>query len=117
MNQITPREPLGQKVSRPAKNPEYLRKVKLLPCCICSNFGMMQTSPTDAHHSKSGRFGARKTPDEMTIPLCKCHHQGLRFDRDKTKVAFHQSQAEWERLYGPDYDYIPATQDAVEAMT
>ncbi|MBM1556701.1 DUF968 domain-containing protein [Sulfitobacter mediterraneus] len=103
-----------QKAEKPAKDRDYLRKVRALPCCICSNFGMMQTSPTDAHHTKSGRYGNEKTPDRQAIPLCKCHHQGLRFDRDKTKVAFHQAQETWEGLYGPDTDYIAATQDAVE---
>lgn len=105
-----------QKAGKPAKDRDYLRKVRTLPCCICTNFDMMQTSTTDAHHTKSGRYGSEKTPDRQAIPLCKCHHQGLRFDRDKSKVAFHQGQETWESLYGPDTDYIAGTQDAVEMM-
>jgi len=76
-----------------------------------------QTSKTDAHHCKSGRYGSLKESDRCTIPLCQDHHQGLRFDRDKTKLAYHQGQETWEAAYGPDHDYIAATLDAVEAMT
>ena len=94
----------------------HMRKVRLLPCCICSNFGFIQTSPTDAHHWKSGRNSTARTPDGEAIPLCKCHHQGLQFNRDKTKIAYHQAQTTWEAAYGPDTDYIKATQNAVEGM-
>lgn len=111
MNALTGKGPMGQKPARDPKDTPYLRRVKTLPCCICENFGMVQTSPTDAHHTKSGRYGGRRTPDRQAIPLCKCHHQGLRADRDKSKIAYHQNQAEWERLYGPDTDYIAQTQD------
>lgn len=93
-----------------------MQKVHLLRCCICENFGMLQTSPTNAHHPKSGRYGNLREDDNLCIPLCECHHQGLRFDRDKTKVAYHQDQTKWERLHGPDTDYIAATQDAIERL-
>ncbi|MFG6573173.1 hypothetical protein ACGYLO_16390 [Sulfitobacter sp. 1A13353] len=125
MNKPLRRTPMRRKSKKRAareaspegrEDAEYLRKVRALPCCICTNFGMIQTSPTDAHHTKSGRHGKERTPDRQAIPLCKCHHQGLRFDRDKSKHAFHQGQATWEALYGPDTDYIAATQDAIERM-
>tara|TARA_R110000803_G_scaffold114512_2_gene182981 strand:+ start:82 stop:513 length:432 start_codon:yes stop_codon:yes gene_type:complete len=121
----TPRKPIRAKSKKKQAqhaSPEgqadlnYMRKVRMLPCCICSNFGMIQTSPTDAHHWKSNRNSTARTPDGQAIPLCKCHHQGLRFDRDKTKIAYHQAQATWEAAYGPDTDYIATTRGAVERM-
>lgn len=105
--------PLGLKPEPLISDPAYLAAVHELPCCICINFGMQQFSKTQAHHTKSGRYSNARTPDRQAIPLCKCHHQGLQFDRDKSKVAYHQGQREWERLYGPDTDYIAATQDAI----
>lgn len=100
---------------KPAKakpNPAYLARVRELPCCICEAFGEMQASPTTAHHVICGRYGTRKTPDEMAIPLCDGHHQG---DFDKTKLAIHRDRAEWVQRYGPDTDFIATTQDRLEA--
>lgn len=100
---------------KPAKakpNPAYLAKVRALPCCICEAFGEVQASPTTAHHTICGRYGTRKTPDEMAIPLCDGHHQG---DFDKTKLAIHRDRAEWVQRYGPDTDFIAITQDKLEA--
>jgi hypothetical protein len=98
---------------KPAKakaNPAYLAKVRALPCCICQAFGEMQTSPTEAHHVICGRYGTRKTPDEMAIPLCRGHHLG---DFDTSKLSVHRDRAAWVQKYGPDIDYIAATQDAI----
>lgn len=102
-----------QKTGKPAKDRDYLRKVRALPCCICENFGMMQESPTTAHHVFHGRFSNLKTPDRMAIPLCDGHHQG---DRDTSKIAVHRSKQKWAELYGEDHTYSAATQDAVEMM-
>ena len=104
----TTREP---KAKRPSgKDLAYLRALHQLPCVICENFGEIQTSPTTAHHTICGRYSQRKTPDRQAIPLCDGHHQG---DHDTTKTAIHRDRAEWVRRYGPDTDYIAATQDAV----
>lgn len=98
------------------KDAGYLVALHYLSCCVCDAFGLIQTSPTDAHHVICGRFGERKTPDRMAIPLCKCHHQGLRGDRDKSKLAIHKGKESWVAAYGPDYDYIAQTQDRVERL-
>lgn len=100
--------PLGLK-NPPAKpNPDYLARVRELPCCICEAFGYAQTSPTTAHHPIHDRFSTRKVPDEQAIPLCEGHHQGL---RDTSKVAVHQQPSMWRRFYGSDHEYIAITQD------
>lgn len=112
MNMIA-QKPVQQKPQREAKDPAYLGKVRALPCCVCVAFGLFQTSITEAHHTIFKRFGTLKTPDRQAIPLCQCHHQGLRFDRDKTKLAIHRSHDAWVAAYGPDTDYIAATQDAI----
>lgn len=98
------------------RDPQYLSDLHQLSCCVCDAFGLTQTSPTEAHHVICGRFGNLRTPDRMAIPLCMCHHQGLRFDRDKSKLAIHNSKEEWVAEYGPDYDYITATQDRMERV-
>lgn len=98
------------------KDPQYLSDLHRLPCCVCDAFGLTQTSPTEAHHVICGRYGNHKTPDRMAIPLCQCHHQGLRFDRDASKLAIHQGKQSWAAKYGPDYEYIAATQDRMEQL-
>ncbi len=104
------REPLGLKLPKAKKNPAYLQGVRGLPCIICTSFGMQQQSPTTAHHTICGRHSTRKTPDEQAIPLCDGHHQG---DFDTSKIAIHRDRALWVDWYGPDTDYIAATQDAL----
>jgi hypothetical protein len=88
----------------------YKGEVKKRPCCVCVAFGLEQTSPTDAHHPICERYGTARVPDSECIPLCKCHHQGLRFDRDKSKLAIHQGKESWMAAYGLDRDYIEMTQ-------
>lgn len=95
----------------------YMGGVACLPCCICEAFGMIQNSRTEVHHCKSGRYSARREIDENTIPLCHSHHNKLKpINGDGDKVGFHNRQESWEALYGPDYEFIPATRDAVDRL-
>lgn len=69
--------PKEKKVSRRSllgKDPEYLEKLKQLPCCIplCK-----MSAPSQAHHLKSfdpTRGKGMKVPDKWTVPLCHEHH-------------------------------------------
>jgi len=88
----------------------YLGVVRQLPCCICQAFGEVQTSASEAHHTICGRYSQRKTPDRQVIPLCDGHHQG-KFDTDK--LAIHNGKESWAAKYGPDTDFIAATQDRI----
>jgi hypothetical protein len=99
---------LGIKQPKAEPRPDYLDRVRELPCCICEAFGEWQQSPTTAHHVIHGRHSQRKTPDIMAIPLCDGHHQA---ERDGSKVALHHEPDEWKRRYGVDTDYIAPTQD------
>ncbi len=101
------------KQGKPAKDAKYLAGVRNLPCVICEAFGFHQTSPTTVHHTICGRYSGGKTPDRQAIPLCDCHHQGLRFDRDRTKLAIHNGKDSWVEAYGKDTGYIAATQDRI----
>lgn len=103
------RGPLGLKEPKAKPDPAYLAKVRALPCCICEAFGEMQHTPTTAHHVIHGRFSQRKVPDRMTIPLCADHHQL----GGNGKTALHSEPTKWKRLYGDDFDFIPATQDRI----
>lgn len=98
-----PQRPVYQKTPREAPDPDRLNAIRRLPCCICEEWGMTQHSPTQAHHCIHGRYGTRRTPDSMAIPLCEGHHQGL---RDSTKIALHREPDEWKSRYGADTDWI-----------
>ena len=109
-------------VPKPKKQPKkqksrdfaHLDKVAALPCAVCFHFGLVQKSKTDVHHTIHGRFSQDRTPDIEAIPLCKCHHQGLEFDRDRSKPAIHAQPAEWVESYGDDVDYIAWTLDQID---
>lgn len=110
--------PITPKPERAKPDPAYLARVRELPCCICEAWGMRQNSPTEGHHTKSGRYGNEKTPDNMAIPLCHSHHNKLRkYPGDEDKIGFHNAQETWEREYGPDTDWINPTRDKIEGMT
>ena len=51
----------------------HVGRVKELPCAVCGQGG-----PSDAHHILDGRTPGRKSPDWLTIPLCKSCHQDNR---------------------------------------
>jgi len=53
------------------KAQNHMFRVKELPCAVCGASG-----PSDAHHILEGRTPGRKSPDWLTIPLCKDCHQG-----------------------------------------
>lgn len=100
--------PVFPKKPKPAKDRKYLAKVRELPCVICEEWGIEQTSPTAAHHCIHGRYSQVKSPDCMAIPLCEGHHQGL---WDNTKIALHKEPGLWHEFYGDDVDYIHRTQE------
>lgn len=81
---------------------QYMGYVKLLPCVCCGKPG-----PNDAHHTISGRYGARKSSAYDTLPLCREHHLD-------GPDAIHRGKASWEAKYGPDYSYIPQVRSDVE---
>ena len=101
-------KPLGLKQPKAKPNPDYLARVRELPCVICEAFGELQMSMTTAHHPIHDRFSQRKVPDEMAIPLCDGHHQG---QWDMSKLAIHQRPSLWRQTYGADHEYIEVTQD------
>lgn len=110
------RQPIRQKVRiTKRKDPCRLEMVAAMPCVICFEFDMRQNSPTEVHHCKSGRFGQKKTPDYMTIPLCHSHHNKLRvYPGDEGKIGFHNMQATWESLYGEDTEWLNGWRNACE---
>ena len=73
----------------------YMGKVKGLPCVICG-----AAPPSEAHHCFHGRYGARKSSDYDTIPLCPEHHR-------TGPEAVHNAKEAWAAKHGPDYSYIP----------
>jgi hypothetical protein len=100
--------PVFQKTPKEPSDPEYLDRVRGLPCVICTAFGEAQRSPTTAHHPIHQRGSFRKVPDRQAIPLCEGHHLGA-FDTSKT--AIHREPSKWKRLYGDDTQYTAVTLD------
>lgn len=86
----------------------HMARVRALPCIICREWGLRQTTPTEAHHCIHGRYGTRKAPDTATIPLCAEHH---RESADPEKVALHAEPSRWKRLHGPDTEWLAKIHD------
>lgn len=107
MSRINAKPPMGQKKAKAPKDPMRLGRVGAMPCIICVEWDMVQNSPTEVHHCKSGRYSFAKASDAMTIPLCHSHHNKLRpYAGDEDKIGFHNNQETWEGLYGPDVEYL-----------
>lgn len=81
----------------------HVERVKNLPCGVCSAPG-----PSDAHHMIAGRIPGIRSPDWLTMPLCKdCHqgsHNGIHGERrmwDVMRTNEHKVlDATLEKLYG-----------------
>ena len=104
MTNLAGKPPLGLKRAKDKKDAKYLDKVRERPCCICQKFGMVQRSPTTAHHPIHDRYGTRKVGDRQAIPLCDDHHQG-QWGSAPDYVAIHKEPIKWRELYGPDWSY------------
>lgn len=103
----------GEKVKNGTKaGRDHMARIRSLPCIICLEWGMPQNSPTEAHHVKSGRYKSTRESDFKTIPLCHSHHNKLwRVEGDEEKIGFHNRQATWEALYGPDHEWLDKVAD------
>ncbi len=109
---IANRPPLGLKQPKAKPDPEYLRKVRALPCAACGRPG-----PNEAHHCRDrpdhdeqGLYvqlpgAAQKSADADAIPLCPHDHR-----------LFHLHRSEFHSLYGKDYSYIAPTRADVSDM-
>lgn len=66
-----------------ARDPEYLRYIRSLPCYLCSEDGKKWDGVplrTEASHHHLGYVAGQKamgikTDDYLTIPLCLSHHR------------------------------------------
>jgi hypothetical protein len=54
---------------KPARNPQYLRWIRTLPCSVCGS-----TRYVEAAHTGPRGLG-QKSPDASVIPLCARHHR------------------------------------------
>lgn len=94
--------PVMQKPPKAKPNPDHMAKVAALPCIVCFEWNLPQQTPTQVHHVIHGRYGTRRAPDEMTIPLCRAHH----LTGEGGYVALHREPAKWKRLYGEDVLFL-----------
>lgn len=55
------------------QDPEYLERVRLAGCVVCSyKLGLVDLPPCSAHHL----FAPHERNDYLTAGLCHAHHQG-----------------------------------------
>lgn len=52
---------------------EHLERVRSLRCVVCRTMGIVQSTPTTAHHVEAVRD---EVSDYATVALCHDHHQG-----------------------------------------
>lgn len=52
---------------------KHLERVRSIRCVVCTTMGVVQSTPTAAHHVESVRDGLS---DYATVGLCYEHHQG-----------------------------------------
>lgn len=55
------------------RDPEYLRYVRELPCCVCAHLGERQRTRTEAHHVIKTRGAGGG--DDGAAPFCVRHHK------------------------------------------
>jgi hypothetical protein len=102
------KRPPYRKPEKTAPDPEYLARVRQLPCCACGVRGV------EAHHCRDlPDFGERglyqrlpgagqKSGDRDAIPLCPpCHRK------------FHLNRAQFHADHGRDYAFIGPTRAAI----
>ena len=95
----------------------HMAKVAQLSCAICFHHGLRPVGRVVVHHVISGRYSQAKAPDTHTIPLCSAHHNHddpSVAEYPSTHIPIHHNKAEWERLYGPDTDYLPWVLDQIK---
>lgn len=98
------RPPLGLKPARAKPDPDYLARVRSLPCVIGEHFGEPCDGPTEAHHPICDRYSRERAPDHEAIPLCAWgHHRGPN--------GIHADKKAWRAKYGSDRDFIAGTRD------
>lgn len=101
--------PLGLKGNKVKPDPDYLARVRGLPCCACG------ARPVEAHHCRDlpdfedrGLYerlpgAAQKSGDHDAIPLCgDCHRK------------FHLERDEFHAAHGKDYKLIMAIRETLE---
>lgn len=75
-------------MSKPSRNPPYLKFVRSLPCSVCPKLYGIEA----AHTGPRGL--SQKSPDISAIPLCRAHHQDSEVGLDRI------GRAAFEDLHG-----------------
>lgn len=102
--QPTPRIKAGR-----VEDPAHLARVRSLPCIACQLNGLIQTTPTEAHHIRDGVGMGQKAGDHEAIPLCSFHHRtGF--------SSFHLSPATFKWLYGSERRLLALTLEALKTV-
>ena len=63
----------GNEVSDGMNDVQHLKRIRALPCVVCTLMGLTQTTETESHHLESVRDDFS---DYSAVPLCVDHHRG-----------------------------------------
>jgi hypothetical protein len=73
---------------KPLRHPDYLKFLRLQPCCICGKTYGIEAAHTGPHGL------SQKAPDSSALPLCRKHHQDSEVGLDRI------GRAAFEDLHG-----------------
>lgn len=68
----------------------HLDRVHSIQCVLCAKLGLVQRTPTTAHHVRTGQGASQRADDMLSAALCQdCHQgpQGVHGDRSRLKLA------------------------------
>lgn len=68
----------------------HMARIAQMPCALCQELGVEQSTPTQVHHIRTGQGMAQRASDHLTIPLCYDCHQGdlgIHGDRTLLRIA------------------------------
>lgn len=85
----------------PARDPRYLRWIRLHPCVVCMRFDISAFGRSDAMHVGEIRGLGQKCSDRETLPGCRFHHR-----------EHHKYGREFWKHYQLDRDALIATFNA-----
>ncbi len=72
---------------RRVRDHEFLRFVREFPCAVCAHLGEIQTTRTEAHHTKTRGSGGG---DDTAAPFCARHHKEFHLIGRKSFAARHK---------------------------
>lgn len=94
---------------------EHLTKVACLGC-LCCRMDRRGVVPANIHHIREGYGLGQRASHFEVLPLCEGHHQGERYPRDASKIAFHKDSETWRRKYGSERELVAFVNETIARL-